>query len=68
MHILSQTLKSHNSKTVRPFELKFCVEMYFGQLYQRCTREVLGINQSIAIDMLSTPALGDNGTTRGNKI
>jgi hypothetical protein len=29
MPILSQTLKGHNSETVRLFELKFFVEMYF---------------------------------------
>jgi hypothetical protein len=57
MPILSQTLKGHNLETVRPFELKFLEEMYFDQLYLRSTREVLGINQSIAINALSTPAL-----------
>jgi hypothetical protein len=35
MPILSQTLKGHNSETVRLFELKNFVRMYFGQLYQR---------------------------------
>jgi hypothetical protein len=58
MLILSPTLKGHNSETVRPFELKLFVEMYFGQLYHKSTREVLEINQSIAIDALSMPALG----------
>jgi hypothetical protein len=52
---LSQTLKGHNSGTVHPFELKFLVEMHFGQLYLGFTRQVLGIDQSIAIDTLSTP-------------
>ena len=56
MPILSQTLEDHNSETVRPFQLKFFVDMYFGQLYQRITREVLEIDQSIAIDTLSMPA------------
>jgi hypothetical protein len=45
MPILSQTLKGYNSET------------YFDQLYLGSTREVLGIDQSIAIDALSTPAL-----------
>jgi hypothetical protein len=64
MSILSQTLKSHNSETVFPFELKFVVEIYFGQLYQRSIREVSEIDQSIAIDMLSMPGLeGTNGYT-----
>jgi hypothetical protein len=58
MPILSQTLKGHNSETVCPFELKLFVETYFDQLYLGCTREVLGIDQSIAIDALSMPALG----------
>jgi hypothetical protein len=58
MPILSQTLKGHNSETVRPFELKFVWEMYFGHLYQRSTREVLVIVQSIAIEALIMPALG----------
>jgi hypothetical protein len=58
MPILSQTLKGHNSETVCPFELKFVMEIYFDQLYLRSTREVLGIDQSIAIDILSTPAIG----------
>jgi hypothetical protein len=58
MPILSQTLKSHNSETVCPFELKFFVEMYFGQLYQRSTREVLEIDQLIVIGALSMTALG----------
>jgi hypothetical protein len=44
-----QTLKGHNLETVHLFELKFFVEMYFSQLYQRFTREVLEIDQSIAI-------------------
>jgi hypothetical protein len=57
MLIFSQTLNSHNSETVRPFELKFVMEMYFGQLYQRFTREILEIDQSIAIDALSMPVL-----------
>jgi hypothetical protein len=57
MPILSQTLKGHNSETVCLFELKIVVEMYFDQLYLRSTGEVLGIEQSIAIDTLSTPAL-----------
>jgi hypothetical protein len=57
MPILSQTLKGHNLETVCPFELKCFVEMYFDQLYLGSTREVLGINQSIAINALSTPAL-----------
>jgi hypothetical protein len=57
MHILSQTLKSHNSAIICLFELKFVVEMYFGQLYQGSTKEVLGIDQSIAIDTLSMPGL-----------
>jgi hypothetical protein len=56
MPILSQTLEDHNSETVRPFQLKFFVDMYFGQLYQRITRQVLQIDQSIAIDTLSMPA------------
>jgi hypothetical protein len=43
--------KFENSETVRPFELKICVEIYFGQLYQRSIREVLEIDQSIAINM-----------------
>jgi hypothetical protein len=55
MPILSQTLKGHNSETVCPFELKFFEEKYFDQLYLRSTREVLEINQSIAIDTLSMP-------------
>jgi hypothetical protein len=38
MPILSQTLKGHNSETVCLFELKFFVEMYFDQLYQRSNR------------------------------
>jgi hypothetical protein len=58
MPILIQTLKGHNSETVCPFELKFVVEMYFGQLYQTSIREVLEIDQSIAIDTLSTPGVG----------
>jgi hypothetical protein len=58
MPILSQTLKGHDSETVHPFELKFFVEMYLDQLYLGSTREVLGINQSIAIDALSMPAIG----------
>jgi hypothetical protein len=58
MPLLSQTLKSHNSKTIRPFEPKFFVEIYFGQLYQQSTKEVLEIDQTIAIDTLSMPALG----------
>jgi hypothetical protein len=58
MPILSQTLKGHNSETVCPFELKFFVEIYFGQLYQESTREVLEIHQSIAIGALSMPVLG----------
>jgi hypothetical protein len=58
MPILSQTLKGHDSETVCPFELKFFVETYFSQLYQRSTKEVLEIDQSIAIDRLSMPALG----------
>jgi hypothetical protein len=57
MRILSQILKGHNSETICPFELKFLVEMYFNQLYLVSTREVLGIDQSIAIDALSMPAL-----------
>jgi hypothetical protein len=57
MPILCKTLKSHNSETVGPFELNFFVEMYFGQLYHRTTREVLEIDHSIAIDTLSMPAL-----------
>jgi hypothetical protein len=57
MPILSQTLKGHNSETICPFGLKFVVEIYFGQLYQRSTREVLEIDQLIAIDMLSMPGL-----------
>jgi hypothetical protein len=57
MPILSRTLKGHNSETVLPFELKFFVEMYFGQLYQKSTREVLEIDQLIAIDALSMPAV-----------
>jgi hypothetical protein len=55
MPILSQTLKSHNSETVRPFELTYFV--HFGQLYQRSTRGVLEIDQSIAINALSMPGL-----------
>jgi hypothetical protein len=57
MPILSQTLKGHNLVTVCQFKLKFFVEMFFGQLYQRSTREVLEIDQLIAIDALSMPAL-----------
>ena len=57
MPILSQTLKGHNSETIRPFELKFFVEIYFDQLYLGSTREVLGIDQSIAINMLSMSAV-----------
>jgi hypothetical protein len=57
MPILSQTLKGHNSETVCPFELKFFVEICFDPLYLRSTKEVLGIDQSIVIDTLSTPAL-----------
>jgi hypothetical protein len=57
MPILCQTLKSRNSETVGPFELKFFMEMYFGQLYHRLTRKVLEIGHSIAIDTLSMPAL-----------
>ena len=60
MPILSQTLKGHNSETVRPFELKFFVEIDFDQLYLGSTREVLGIDQSIAIDALNMPALDHN--------
>jgi hypothetical protein len=60
---LGQTLKGHNSETVCPLELKFVVEMYFDQLYQRSTREVLEIDQSIAIDALSMPAIGQLNTT-----
>jgi hypothetical protein len=33
MRISSQTLKGHNSETVRPFEQNFFFEMYFDQLY-----------------------------------
>jgi hypothetical protein len=58
MLILSQTLKGHNSETVRPFELKVLSWMYFDQLYLRSTREVLEIDQSISIDMLSMPGVG----------
>jgi hypothetical protein len=58
MPILRQTLKGRNSETVCSFELKFFEEMYFDQLYLRSTREVFGIDQSIAIDMFSTSALG----------
>jgi hypothetical protein len=50
-------LKGHNSETVCPFELKFFVEMYFDQLYLGSTREVFGIDQSIASDTLNTPSL-----------
>jgi hypothetical protein len=57
MPILSHTLKGHNSETVCPFELKFFVEMYFDQLYLGSTREVFGIDQSIASDTLNTPSL-----------
>jgi hypothetical protein len=57
MPILSQTLKGHNSETVHPFELKFFVEMHFDQLYLGSTKEVLGIDQSIAIGMLRMPGL-----------
>jgi hypothetical protein len=57
MPILTQTLKSHNSETICLFELKFVVEMYFDQLYLGSTREVSGINQSIAIDALHMPDL-----------
>jgi hypothetical protein len=57
MPILNQTLKGHNSETVHPFELKFVVEVYFSQLYQRSTKEVMEIDQSIAIDTLNMPAL-----------
>jgi hypothetical protein len=35
------------------------VEMYFSQLYQRSTREVLEIDQLIVIDTLSMPVLDD---------
>jgi hypothetical protein len=58
MPIVSQTLKGHNSETVHLFELKFLEEMYFDQLYLRCTREVLGI------DALSMAAL-DFGCVKG---
>jgi hypothetical protein len=37
--------------------LKFFVEIYFDQLYQRSTREILEIDQLIAIDALSMPGL-----------
>ena len=57
MPILSQTLKCHNSETVRPFELKFFVEMYFDQLYLGSTKKVFEDDQSIAIDTLSMPGL-----------
>jgi hypothetical protein len=57
MPIWSQTLKDDNSETVCLFELKFFVEMYFGQLYQRSTRDALEMDQSIAIDTLTMPAL-----------
>jgi hypothetical protein len=48
------------TQTVCPSELKIFEEMYFGELYQRSTREVLKIDQSIAIDALSMPVLDDN--------
>jgi hypothetical protein len=67
MPILSQTLKGHNSETVRPFELKFVGEMYFCQLYYKSTRQVLKIDQSIAIDALSMPALDYNKTIAHHK-
>jgi hypothetical protein len=38
MFILNQTLKSHNSEIIRPFELKFFEKMYFDQLYLGSTR------------------------------
>jgi hypothetical protein len=57
MPILSQTLKGHNSETVHSLKLKFFVEMYFDQLYQKSTKQVLKIDQLIAIDALSMPAL-----------
>jgi hypothetical protein len=43
------TLKGHNSETVHLFELKFFVEMHFDQSYLGSTKEVLGIDQLIAI-------------------
>jgi hypothetical protein len=55
--ILSKTLKGHKSETVCPFKLKLFVEMHFDKIYLGSTREALGIDQSIAIDMLSMPAL-----------
>jgi hypothetical protein len=61
MPILSQTLKGHNSETVHPFKLKFFVEMHFDKLYLGSTRKVLGIDQSIAVDALSTPGVGHGG-------
>jgi hypothetical protein len=57
MSILTQTLKGHNSKTVRPFERKSFVEMYFDQIYLESTREILGIDQLIAINALRMPVL-----------
>jgi hypothetical protein len=57
MPILSQTLKGHSSEAIRPFKVLFFVEMYFRQLYQKSTREVLEIDQSIVIDALSMPAV-----------
>jgi hypothetical protein len=57
MPILTQTLKGHNSETVFPFELKFFVKTYFDQLYLGSTRNILGIDQSIVIHTLPTPAL-----------
>jgi hypothetical protein len=57
MPISSQTLKAYNSETVHPFKLKFFIEMHFDLLYLGSTRDVLGIDQLIAIDALSTPDL-----------
>jgi hypothetical protein len=57
MPILSQPLKSYNSETVCLFKLKYFVEIYFDQLYLGSTIEVLGINQLITINMLSTPRI-----------
>jgi hypothetical protein len=32
-HFLGQTLKGHISDTVGQFELKFCMEAYFGRVW-----------------------------------
>jgi hypothetical protein len=42
--------------------------MYFDQLYLGSTREVLGIDQSIAINMLSMPAIEVGAQGRISKV